>query len=359
MSWVLIDHLGREPEFAPVSGGRVVWQVGAYEDEYRALRSGAALVDLSGSGPLRVRGPGAVDLLNRVLTRDVEFLAPEQAQTALVLDPDGTPADIVVTLCVAALDEYWLHCGPGRDERVAALLSAAGDGAEATVENLRDSMAVFAVEGPTAYRVIGETLGEDYVSLAYESLLPAEVNGEEVLLARIGVTGEYGYTVFVPHAVAVPVWQALADRATVIGYRALETAMLEVRQPVLHRELDEQSTVVSAGLNWLVDLGKPEFTGRDAVLQQCADPASTRLIGFGVRDGRVEAGDELFIGTERVGAVGHIVDSPGFGGQLGLAAVQRHWQASGLEFSTAAGARIRTLAAPYVIPTSWNTPMEV
>ncbi|MEU3351633.1 hypothetical protein [Streptomyces sp. NPDC037389] len=358
MSGVLTGHLGREPEYTTVSGARVVWQVGSYEEEYAALRSGAGLADLSGGGPLRVHGPGAAEALNRVLTRDVEFLAPEQAQSALVLDSGGRPVDVVVVLALSD-DDYYVHCGPGRDERVAALLAPACEPGEAELANLRSSTSVLAVEGPDAWRVVQEVFGEDYVSLAYESLLPVEVDGVDVVLARIGVTGEYGYTLFLPHEIAEPVWRALAAHSTPVGQRALETAMLEVRQPVLHRELGEDGTVLTAGLNWLVDINKPEFTGREALMAQRADLTGTRPIGFAVTTGRVAEGDELLVGPEVVGRVTYVVDSPGLGAQLGLAAVDRHWQASRLEFGTASGARVGTLAAPYVVPTSWTTPMEV
>ncbi|MGW4947543.1 hypothetical protein ACWEOZ_38835 [Actinoplanes sp. NPDC004185] len=357
MSRFLIAHLGRDPEFATVSGTRVVWSVDDYEREYAALRGGAGLADLSGSGPLRVRGPHALEVLNRALTRDVEFLAPEQTQTSLLLDADGRPIDVVIVLAVAD-NEYLLQCGRGRAESVARALAEAAGHEQPEIEDLSESFAVFSVEGPYAWRAVGAVFGEDYVSLAYESLLTVEVNDVEALIARIGVTGEYGYTVFVPQEAATAVWRALAAHTTMVGDRALETAMIEVRQPLLHREADEHSTVLTTGLNWLVDLAKPDFVGREAVLWHRQAYGGARPIGFGVVAGRVEPGEDLFVEVEHVGRVRHVVDSPGTGGQLGLAQVDREWQASRLEFSTAAGARVRTLSSPYVTPTSWDTPIE-
>jgi len=359
VSRTLIEQLDREPQLERVDDGLVVWQIDSFAREYEALRGGAGLVDLSGSGPLRVHGPGAADALNRALTRDLSFLAPEQTQTSLVLGPDGRPLDIVVVLAVA-YEDYLVHCGPGRDGRVAeALRAVARPPGGPAVENLRDRMSVLAVEGPSSWRAVHEVLGEDYVALAYGSLLPAEVEGEEVLVARIGVTGEYGYTLFAPHGVAPRLWRALARHSTPAGHRALETAMFEVRQPVLHRELTEHSTVLSAGLNWLVDRTKEGFTGSVAVAAEAARDEGTRPIGFGVAQGVVEVGDELLVESESVGRVVHIVDSPGYGGRLGLAQVDRQWKAARLEFRTASGALVRTLAAPYVVPRSWTTPIEI
>ncbi|MYS21712.1 aminomethyltransferase [Streptomyces sp. DvalAA-14] len=362
MSRVMIEHLGSIPEMATVSGTEVVWRIGEYEAEYAALRDGVGLVDASGDGPVRISGADAADVLNRTVTRDVEFLVPDRVQTSLVLSEDGRPLDVVTVLAVVD-GEYLVHCGPGRsavvEQALRAVAGAPGE-TDAVIENLRSTMSVFAVEGPAAWRVVDEVLGEDYVSLAYESLLPAGIGDTEILVARIGVTGEYGYTFFVPNEFAADLWRALAAHSVPVGRRALETAMLEVRQPVLHREVGPEDTVVSAGLNWLVDLSKADFVGRDAVVAQQVSGAVSVPIGFGVDmdTGRVEVGDELFVGSECVGRVGHVVDSPGTGGQLGLAAVPRQWQASRLEFTTGSGALVRTLAAPYVVPTSWSTPIE-
>jgi aminomethyltransferase len=125
-----------------IDGAEVVWQVDSYEDEYRAVREGAALSDLSGAGPLRVAGSDAAAALNAVLTRDVELLVPEQTQASLVLAPDGRPLDAVVVLALAP-DEYLVTCGPGRGPTVSEAVRAASPGAEAEIEDLAESMAVF------------------------------------------------------------------------------------------------------------------------------------------------------------------------------------------------------------------------
>jgi glycine cleavage system aminomethyltransferase T len=361
MSSLLEQHLQTSPEMTDVSGVRVAWQISGYEQEYHALRNGAGLVDLSYGGPVKVTGTAAMETLNRALTRDIEFVAPERAFTSLMLTEDGYPVDIVTILSTGS-DEYLVHCSPGRSGRVLAALRSAADavgGADAQLEDLGDSMSIMAVEGPYAWRVIKEVLGGDYIAIAYQAVLPAEVNDTLVTIARIGLTGEYGYTIFAPNEVASALWAAMAAHSVVIGHRALETAMLEVRQPITHRECGPGGSVLSSGLNWLVDLSKTEFTGRDALLAQRAADQGSRPIGFRTQRGAVAAGDPLFADSERVGQVDYVVDSPTLGCQIGLASVDPHWQASRLAFSTPGQACVQTLAAPYIIPASWTTPIEI
>jgi glycine cleavage system aminomethyltransferase T len=359
MSSLLKQYLGTEPEMADIGGVQVAWQITGYKQEYYALRTNAGLMDLSYGGPIMVSGAASMETLNRVLTRDLEFVAPERAFTSLVLAEDGHPIDIV-TILGTGCDEYLVHCSPGRSGQVlTALGSAMVSPGDVLLEDMGEQMSVMAVEGPYAWKVIQEVLGDDYIAIAYEAVLPAEVNETRVIIARIGLTGEYGYTLFAPREVATDLWCALAAHSVVVGQRALETAMLEVRQPVAHRECGDGGTVLTAGLNWLVELSKAEFTGRDALLAQRAAGGDRRPIGFRTESGAVAGGDPLFVDGERVGRVDQVVDSPTMGCQVGLASVAAEWQAARLTFTTPARASVFTLAAPYIIPASWTTPIQM
>jgi aminomethyltransferase len=359
MASIVIDSFDKNDypqlETAVIGEREVVWQFGDYAAEYDAVRGGAALIDESAGGPIRVRGAGAQATLQRALARDVEFLAPERARMSLVLAPDGAVIDVVTV--VAGEGDYQVLSSPGHGTRVeAALRDAARDGTE--IENREAEVAVLAVEGPHAGRVVAAVLGSEYASLAYEASLPVELDGTDALVARVGVTGEYGYTFLVPLTVAGALWRGFAAAGAVpAGHRARETAMFELRQPIVHREVGADDTVVSAGLGWLVDPMKEDFVGREGALAGAEDPDALRPIGFRAAGRAPAAGDALFVGPEEVGHVVFVVDSPGAGGPLGLAKVAREWQASRLELATADGDAVQTLAPPYVVPRSWGAPI--
>src|SRR4051812_17771250 len=76
----------------------VVWEVTDYGAEYDALRTGAGLIDSSAGGPIRVSGADAIDALQEAITRDVEFLVPDRAQTSLMLRCDGAVVDVVTVV---------------------------------------------------------------------------------------------------------------------------------------------------------------------------------------------------------------------------------------------------------------------
>lgn len=359
MTSVAINMLGTAGlETTAIGADQVVWSFGDYPAECTALRNDAGLIDVSYGGPVHVSGPDALDLLQACLTRDIEFLIPDRAQSSMVLRPDGTIIDMVTV--IAGEDEYTVLTGPGRaDEIAAALSSSALAGLDATVSDLSAQTAVFSVEGARSWKVVADVLGEEFVSLGYENVLAVEIDGHDALLARIGVTGEYGYTFILDGAAAGALWTQFTGAGAVpVGHQARETAMLEVRQPIVHREVTPTDSVVSAGLNWLVDLGKEEFIGRDAVLAAADAPSPGGPVGFVVSSGTVSAGDPLHVGVESVGEVVYVTESPSLGASIGLARVTREWQAAGLEFATA-GAAVRTLAPPYFVPVSWSTAIDV
>src|SRR5207302_597904 len=95
-----------------------------------------------------------------------------------------------------------------------------------------------------------------------------EWEGEEVLVSRLGFTGEYGFKCNLSIEGAKKLWTRLAEEARPIGHEALEIAMLEVRQPMLHRELGDDGNVMRCGLNWLIELEKEDCVGHEALMAQ-------------------------------------------------------------------------------------------
>jgi aminomethyltransferase len=135
--------------------------------------------------------------------------------------------------------------------------------------------------------------------------------------------------------------------------------MLEVRQPRLHREVDEHAGVVECGLNWLVDLEKEQFTGRDAVVAEAEADHRRATIGFAAPpDATVVGGATVLAGQRSIGRVLDAVSDPGLDQQLGLASVEAEFCASGLDLEVQhegmPSVTVRTLSSPYRVPTSWS-----
>ena len=330
--------------------------VSEYEDshaEYSSLRDRAGLVDLGGAALILVAGRDAPAFLQDVLARDVEFLTPERTLTSLVLDDDGHIVDVVVVW--GHDDGAIVESSVGGGTRLLAHLRARATG-EVEITDLRGERTVIAIEGPYSWGVIGRLIDNELAALPLDSVVEAIWSDVDVLFARSGFTGEYGYKMIVPVDRAAELWAVAAAEATPVGNDAYELAMLEVRQPVARHETGGGVGVIESGTSWLVDITKESFVGRGAVDAEFGAQGGRRTVGF-ITDGDVPAaGTPVTAGTETVGEVVHAVESYGTGRVLGLARLDRDLAAAGLVLDVA-DAPAETVTSPYVTPKSWSIPI--
>ncbi len=340
-------------EYEQVGTASVPAVYGDLAAEYRTLRDKQGLIDLSACTLVEVRGDWE-SFLETVLARDVEYLTAERSLLSLVLDASGVPVDVVVVY--GRDDGVLIESSFGAGDKLLAHLTAHASGDVEIIE--RDDLVVVGLEGPYSWGVIGRLIDQELPALPFEAVADAEWQGRQILFSRSGFTGEYGYKVIADHDTAAEFWRAASELAVPVGQRALELAMLEVRQPVPHHELTGGASVTTVGLNWLMDSTKESFVGRDPVMADFAAPPPVRTIGFS-SEVLPEPGTAVLAAGEEIGTVVHAVHSIALGKTLGLARVQSEFAAAGLELTLNGGTHgsAYTLASPYVIPKSWSVPI--
>ena len=352
-------------EIRTVAGMELAWRFSSGEKEYLSLREDAGLIDWGASRVIEVRGE-SIEFLQRLLTRDVEYLAGERSVCSLVLDEAGGVVDIVTVY--GREEGILLESSTGGGDRLWAHLTGLADDDVVIVDRSGD-LTVVGLEGPNSWKIIGRLFGEESTAMPFESMADTTLEGADVLLARTGVTGEYGYKVVTDHATARRFWEYAAADATPVGMEAVETTMLEVRQPIMQREVSDEYGVIALGLGWLVDSAKEAFVGRAALMAEFDRPATVRTIGFAGAVGGAcpAAGSVVLAGGKPVGSVVHAVNSNGLGAVLGLIRIDASLAAAGLPFTVErdrqdrdgqdAELAVETLSTPYVLPKSWITPI--
>lgn len=338
-------------------GWQVPVAVGGREGEYLAIRRGVGISDLSDLGKLRVRGPGAAALLDRVVAGNVDRLVENGIRWTVILREDGRVlADVQV---YNDFGEYLVTCAGTRRAEVEAALRAHA-GADAQVDDLTAELAVVAVEGPRARDVPAAIAGMDASGLPLLRFTRCTVHGEELLVSRIGFTGEFGYLFFLRPALA----PALVERirqvvpaAELCGRDVQDVHRLEVRAFHQDRDLVHGETALEAGLHWMIDFRKPAFAGAEAVRAEKERGLARRLVAFEA-DGHAapERGDALHEGASPAGYVAHAAWSPALGRVVGLAYLDEPyaWVGVELEVRTRGGARVaaRTVSAPVLVTES-------
>jgi aminomethyltransferase len=276
-------------------------------DEHRACRSDGVVFDVSHLGSVAVRGPGAPSALQWVFTNDLGRIEPGRAQYTHLLDP--ADAHVVDDIIVWWLDEHDFLVMPNAsntDRIVAALHEAASEHADGscTIEDVTETRAVLAVQGPTARERAAGALPE----AATTPRFGVRAVTEELFAgwsAGTGYTGEDGIELHVPAADAAQVWEALLATGLVpAGLGARDTLRLEAGLPLHGHELGPGITPLQAGLGWVVRFDKGDFRGRVPLLAE-RERGVTRLLRGLVVDGRQipRSGCAVTIGGEPAGEV--------------------------------------------------------
>jgi aminomethyltransferase len=301
--------------------------------EHHAVRAAAGLFDVSHMGEFEARGADALAFVQAVSTNDASKLDVGQAQYSSLTREDGTLLDDL--LVYRFPDRYLLVVNAAmRDEDLAWLARHAGR-FDVDLTDRSDDIALLALQGPRAQRILGMLTDDDLDSIGYYRFREAAVDGRQTIVSRTGYTGEDGFEIFTSPEDAVPIWRALLhsgapDGLLPAGLGARDSLRLEVGYALSGSDFDAGCTPLEAGLGWVTKLGKGDFVGRDALAKQKEEGPRRRLVGFRLRErGFPRRGYALASGGEEVGTVTSGTLSPTLGVGIGLGYVRADLAAPG------------------------------
>lgn len=288
---VLIDrHRALGGRLVPFAGWLLPIQYQGIVAEHHAVRERAGLFDVSHMGELRVRGPGASAFVNGLVANDLDRVEPGQAMYACACSEQGTILDDLIVYKRGPEDILIVCNASNHDKMASHFARAAEQHPEVELRDESDETALFALQGPRALAILdraGCSLAPTAEHLAGFRFADATVAGHPVTLARTGYTGEDGVELFTSVESAGALWDELLevgrdDGLVPVGLGARDTLRLEARLSLYGNEIDETTNPLEAGLGWSVKLDKPEFVGRDALLELKERGVTRKLVGFEV-----------------------------------------------------------------------------
>jgi aminomethyltransferase len=277
--------------------------------EHLAVRQAAGLFDVSHMGEFEVLGPGALAFLQRVTSNNVAKIRDGQAQYSALPMPSGAPVDDVIVYRYTA-ERYLLVVNAGNIAKDWQwLLGQSPEGC--TLRDRSDELALLALQGPKAQAILQKLTSLALEGIAYYHFAEGSVAGAPAVVARTGYTGEDGFELFVAPEAAVPTWRALIDAGRdqgllPAGLGARDTLRLEAKMCLYGNDMDETTTLVEAGLGWIVSLdeAKGDFNGRSVLEPQKKAGTARKLAGFEVVGrGIARHGYPVFVGGEASGDV--------------------------------------------------------
>jgi aminomethyltransferase len=336
-------HRAAGASFTDFAGWQMPVRYSSDLAEHHAVRTTAGIFDLSHMGEIVLLGPQSAAALDFALAGRLSAIEIGQAKYSLLLAEDGGIIDDLVVYRTGE-DRYMVVANASNREVVADELRARADGFDTTVEDESDDIALIALQGPDALEVLQQTPGfgiqgagndnDDFVSalaaLKYYRAIPAEFDGEPVLVARTGYTGEDGFELYVAPERAARIWDALREtggpRVVPAGLASRDTLRLEAGMPLYGHELSRDILPVQAGLGRVVALSKEgDFVGRAAIEAGAAADAPM-LVGLAAEGRRAARADyEVYDGdgadAARVGVVTSGALSPTLGHPVAMAYV--------------------------------------
>ena len=269
-----IDALMKRNDWYDWGGYRAPNSLWDEELEYFAIRSQAALFDISPMVKYGIEGPDAEAFLNRVTLRNVSKLKPGRVHYTAWCDDEGHVLDDG-TLFRLSDDRFRLCC----QERHLPWLLDSAIGYDVSVAEQTDAIAGLALQGPTSFAILRAAGFAGIERLMVFDLAGFEHQNGTVTISRTGFTGDLGYELFVSAELALSLWDRLMEAGRLhgiraIGYTALNRARLEAGLIVANADFSTAEHALRAdrvrmpdeiGLGFMVDLEKGHFNGRRAI----------------------------------------------------------------------------------------------
>ena len=253
--------------------------------EHMAVRQAAGLFDVSHMGEFEIEGEGALAFLQRVTSNNAAKLGDGQAQYSALTLPSGAPVDDVI-LYKRGAGRYLMVVNAGNLQKDWKWLESQR-GAGVALRDRSDDMALLALQGPRAQEILQGSTAIDLKRVAFYHFAEGEVAGAVALVARTGYTGEDGFEIFVAPDRALALWRRLIETGRAFGLvpaglGARDTLRLEAKMCLYGNDMDESTTLVEAGLGWIVSLdeAKGDFIGRRVLEEQKRAGAPRKLVGF-------------------------------------------------------------------------------
>ena len=274
-------HVALGALISPFGGFDMPIQYSSIIDEHNAVRQHCGVFDVSHMGEVRVTGPDAERYVNHIFTNDVTDAPLHKIYYGMMCYPDGGTVDDLLVYKMGDND-FFLVINAANIDKDVARMNEHTAGFDVTVDHCSDRYGQLAVQVPESPAVMEEVLGLACSELVFYTTKTIDIEGETLIVSRTGYTGEDGFEIYGSHAYINEAWDKLmaSGRCKPCGLGCRDTLRFEVGLPLYGDELSAEISPVMAGLSMFVKFDKPEFIGKEALLDQKTNGVAKRLRGI-------------------------------------------------------------------------------
>ena len=260
-----------------------------HENEYFAIRTKAALLDISPLKKYIVEGPDAQNLLDRLVTRNIAICKVGQVMYTPWCDEEGKVIDDGT---VQRLSENKFRITSA--EPNLEWIESNSTGMDVMIKDDSYSTAALALQGPNSRAILNAVSSKSLDSLKFFWMMETTFENIPVTISRTGYTGDLGYEIWMDPNDALSVWDLLMNKGktfgiTPTGLHALDIARVEAGLILLdvdyistrHALIESRkSSPYELGLGWSVKLKKGNFIGKTRLLEEFENSSKWSFVGI-------------------------------------------------------------------------------
>lgn len=293
--------------------------------EHEWTRQGnVGIFDVSHMGQFFIEGADVIKFLSTITPTDFSLSNNFQAKYTVLTNEDG---GIIDDLIITKINDhkFFIVLNAGCKEKDANWIR----------KNLPTNIkftelaerSLIAIQGQKAQEVLSKLLTNDtnlsdlgYMYLGFFKLK----SGQEVFVSRTGYTGEDGFEVSIENNLVEKFWLDLSAHNEVkpIGLGARDSLRLEMGYPLYGHDLDDSTSVVEAGISWVISKTNTSFIGAKRVLAEKTNGVKRKRMGVKLLDrGVAREGCEVRKNGKKIG----VLTSGGFSPTLKISIGQGYF----------------------------------
>lgn len=319
-------HIDLGAKMAEFAGYNMPISYTGINEEHHAVRNNAGIFDVSHMGEFILKGPNALDLIQRVTTNDASKLTAGKAQYSCMTNEQGGIIDDLLIYCIEENNVYMIVVNASNIDKDWNWISKFNSN-NAEMHNISDKTCLLAIQGPNATKMLQPLTDMDILNLKYYTFAKGKFAGvDNVLVSATGYTGAGGVEIYFEDKGddAETIWNKIFEVGAPqglkpVGLGARDTLRLEMGYCLYGNDIDDATSPLEGGLGWITKLGK-DFTAKEILQKQKEAGVPRRLVGFEMIDkGIPRHGYEIkdYSGTP-IGVVTSGTQAPSLGKAVGL-----------------------------------------
>ncbi len=330
-------HQSLGAKMVPFAGYNMPVQYKGLIEEHHCVRKALGVFDVSHMGEFWVKGPKALDLIQKVTSNDASKLFDGKVQYSCLPNKNGGIVDDLLVYRFGE-EEYFLVVNASNIDKDWNWIQQFNQEIGAEMTNVSDDYSLLAIQGPLALKAMQKLTEMNVVDMEYYTVQRGKFAGKDnVIFATTGYTGAGGCEIYFRNEDAEDIWNAVMNAGAEfgiqpIGLGARDTLRLEMGFCLYGNDIDDTTSPLEAGLGWITKFTK-DFTNSEALKLQKSNGVTKKLVAFEMIDkGIPRHGYEIAQADGSViGVVSSGTQSPSLSKAIGMGYVPISMSAVGTE----------------------------